>query len=341
MVVLRWIAVIVLLLGVAYFGAAIALVHWPEPDYFAEHEISPEDGRVFREFSGVSFRQDVPYAEGSLTARDGTSIYTRRYGGDSDTVIVYVHGLGGSSEILNTSAGLLRSATGATIVTPDLRGHGQSGGRPFDLDYIGQHEDDVADLIAAIRSDDAPERVILAGHSMGGGIALRYALKDDMPDVDGYLLFAPNFGQGPTQRQSDGPPPTGQDAYMARAFVQFNTQRFIGLTMLNMAGITAFNNEPVLYMNQPPEMPAYSFAAIATAQPSPPNGTPLALQAIDTPLLILIGANDELFDAGAYAPLVAEHNPDAETVVVPGLSHSGLINTAKTFETVETWYDGL
>ena len=69
-------------------------------------------------------------------------------------------------------------------------------------------------------------KIILAGHSMGGGIALRYTMKS-FPTVDGYLLFAPPQGkmlqtipQNRTAKQSDGDP-----------FLKIHIQRIIGLKM--------------------------------------------------------------------------------------------------------------
>lgn len=61
-----------------------------------------------------------------------------------------------------------------------------------------QYKDDVAGVIAGLRSDRPDANIRRAGHSMGGGIALGFALQVDRPTVADYLLFAPIFGPGPT-----------------------------------------------------------------------------------------------------------------------------------------------
>ena len=49
----------------------------------------------------------------------------------------------------------------------------------------------MADIVSALHRESPTSRIILAGHSMGGGIAMRYAerhaARRDVPDVDGYL----------------------------------------------------------------------------------------------------------------------------------------------------------
>jgi alpha-beta hydrolase superfamily lysophospholipase len=68
--------------------------------------------------------------------------------------------------------------------------------------HIGQYEEDAAGRHRRPRAQSPNRRIILAGHSMGGGVSLRYALLGSAPKVDGYLLLAPLFGgDSPTMRQ--------------------------------------------------------------------------------------------------------------------------------------------
>jgi pimeloyl-ACP methyl ester carboxylesterase len=86
----------------------------------------------------------------------------------TDTTFVLVHGF------LDLAYGWHEVATrlGAHVIAPDLRGHGDS-------DWIGDggyyhYMDYVADLDEVIRRL-ARERVIVVGHSMGGGVAAYWA----------------------------------------------------------------------------------------------------------------------------------------------------------------------
>jgi pimeloyl-ACP methyl ester carboxylesterase len=91
-----------------------------------------------------------------------------------------VHGAGGSRLLWPPQ---LRRLPGATVYTLDLPGHGRSGGAACDT-VTGY-----AEAVAAFLDEADIERAVIAGHSMGGAIALTLAL--DFPDrVAGLVLIA-------------------------------------------------------------------------------------------------------------------------------------------------------
>ena len=59
----------------------------------------------------------------------------------------------------------------ADVLAPDLCGHGPHANAGGDLDYIGQLEDDIADLIDLYSRSG--QKIVLAGHCSGGGLAIR------------------------------------------------------------------------------------------------------------------------------------------------------------------------
>jgi len=86
----------------------------------------------------------------------------------SRRTIVFLHGAGGSHHTFRDQwAGLKGSVR---LVIPDLPGHGGSGGSPR------ESVDASAAWIAEFVKEVGLERFILAGHSMGGAIALQAAL---------------------------------------------------------------------------------------------------------------------------------------------------------------------
>jgi len=82
--------------------------------------------------------------------------------------IVLLHGAGGSHHTFRDQWAGLRGAV--RLVIPDLPGHGRSGGTP--PESVDAYAAWVVDFVKEVGLD----RFILAGHSMGGAIALRSAL---------------------------------------------------------------------------------------------------------------------------------------------------------------------
>jgi len=86
--------------------------------------------------------------------------------------VVLLHGLSANKKIMSYLAQGF-AAQGLRVIVPDLPGHGHTQA-PFSAARADQcSESLVRELIA--RGIIAPERTILAGHSMGGAIALRVA----------------------------------------------------------------------------------------------------------------------------------------------------------------------
>jgi alpha-beta hydrolase superfamily lysophospholipase len=163
---------------------------------------------------------------------------------------------------------------------------------------------------------------------MGGGIALRYALKKGLPPVDGYLLFAPHLG--------DKSPTTPVKATKESAnFVQLDLSRTLGLLLFNSVGITAFNGLQTLFFNLPKEMPLRSYSYRAMMGMSPEDYRP-ALRAIHQPILFLAGSADEAFHAEYYEAAVRPFT-NGGVVIVQGAGHDGVLNDPRTLAAVAAW----
>lgn len=97
------------------------------------------------------------------------------------------------------------------VVAPDLRGYGATQAAPVDATRgLRDFADDVAALLDVVFGPGA--RPLVAGHSMGGGVALSFTI--DHPDrVAGLLLESPlsPYGFGGT-RDLDGTPTTADFA---------------------------------------------------------------------------------------------------------------------------------
>jgi pimeloyl-ACP methyl ester carboxylesterase len=102
-------------------------------------------------------------------------------------VLALVHGITSSADTwLPAMAGLCRDHT---VIAPDLLGHGASA-KPRGDYSLGAYASGVRDLLAALGHD----RVTVAGHSLGGGIALQFAYQ--FPERTERLVLVSSGGLG-------------------------------------------------------------------------------------------------------------------------------------------------
>lgn len=115
----------------------------------------------------------------------GSVAYTTAGSGEP---LLLVHGLGGTRHTWRYL--IEKLAATHTVIAPDLPGHGDSevpGG-----DYsLGAHAAALRDLLVALGHDHAT----IAGHSLGGGIALQFAYQ--FPERTDRLILISSGGLGP------------------------------------------------------------------------------------------------------------------------------------------------
>jgi alpha-beta hydrolase superfamily lysophospholipase len=136
-------------------------------------------------------REQARRVEGRFTGARGVEIYWqgRLPAGEPTGVLLVVHGLGEhSGRYGNVEDAVLPD--GWAVYGLDHRGHGRSGGRRT---HLVRYDDWLADLDAfrrqvVARHDGLP--VVMLGHSMGGQIALAYAL-EHQDTLSGLVLSAP------------------------------------------------------------------------------------------------------------------------------------------------------
>jgi alpha-beta hydrolase superfamily lysophospholipase len=252
-------------------------------------------------------------------ARDGTWLAYRLYaavdGGRDHLAIVY-HGSSASSDAMNAVARALAQA-GFVAVAVDARGHGASGSRG-DIGYIGQLEDDLADLVTRLRADYATARLTLVGHSAGGGFVLRAAAAPVGASFDRFVLLAPYLGyRAPTNRPSEG----------KGLWAAPDIPRIIAMTILERLGIDWPQSLPVIaFANRPEAAMAttsrYSFRLLANY--GPPPDWKGALQAAADKIELIAGLDDELMDAPAYQSVVAPLG--VRVTLLPGVNHMGVVH---------------
>ena len=125
----------------------------------------------------------------SLQGTRGRTIVYDVYRPDEGAVgvVALVHGLGEHALRYDYVAQRLTDA-GFVVVAPDHAGHGRSDGKRLGVNDFSDFTDDLDRVIKAVEHDGLPLFVI--GHSMGGAIALSYAL-DHQSEIRGLVLSGP------------------------------------------------------------------------------------------------------------------------------------------------------
>jgi pimeloyl-ACP methyl ester carboxylesterase len=288
---------------------------------------SPEEPGLDFDALPRAFPKAAP--EQTFTARDGSALPFRFYDGGASQSLILVHGSGTHSLYLSVLAAAIAESGTADVYTPDLRGHGQNPARRGDIDYVEQLEDDVADLIAFVRTRKPDSAVLLGGHSSGAGLAVRVAGSVANDAVDGYLLLAPFLQHdAPTTRPRSG------------GWAHPKLGRIIPITLLNRIGIHAFDGATVLEFELPEsrrsgsETLAYSWRLMTGFAP---RDYRTDLRALCKPARVLVGADDEALVADRFEPVFAELAPHARVDVVPGVGHLDLVLASAARDAAISW----
>jgi pimeloyl-ACP methyl ester carboxylesterase len=125
---------------------------------------------MMRHHTGIQFRG----IEWMVTTSDGVSLSVRAYGPrDAAHTVVLLHGLclNKDSWTIQIEHLLHQYGDSIRIISYDHRGHGDSAAAPMYTYHIDQLAADLADLLVAL---DVTGPLTLAGHSMGGMVALAY-----------------------------------------------------------------------------------------------------------------------------------------------------------------------
>jgi len=255
-----------------------------------------------------------------FAARDGTDLAYRHYparGATTGKIAILIHGSSGSSAAVHALADAL-AARGIDTYAPDIRGHGGSGTRG-DVAYLGQLEDDMADLVALIRKTSS-EPITLLGHSAGAGFALRLASSGIKDQFARTVLLSPYLGyDAPSNRPQSG------------GWASADLPRFFGIAMLRRIGIDCCDGLPTLAFAVPPDSArilasTYSYRLMRNFAT---RGYKDDLAAVTKPLTLIAGADDELMLSDKYADAIHAVLPSAEVKLIAGANHMDVVSTPK------------
>lgn len=311
----------------AVLGVALLLVFTQQPG-----QMAGEGGGL--DFSGLlESTSDAAAPLQPIRMADGYDMQVRTYGGADDVpLLVMLHGSAWHGLQFDTLATAL--AGHADILVPDLRGHGTTPGERGDITYIGEFEDDLARMILIMKKPE--QKVIMAGHSSGGGLVVRFAGGPYGNLLDGAVLLAPYLHHNaPTTREASG------------GWTHVLTRRVIGLGILNTFGITALNHLPIIQFDMPRAVLDGPLGDTATTSYSyrlnasfAPRSDYLADVAALPPFVLLAGKGDEAFYSEQYAPTMGAVTDKGRYELMSGATHLGIVDDPRTVAIIKGFLDG-
>lgn len=310
-----------LFIGLCFLCIALLFVLNP-----AERAVSEED--VFGFSNAYQQPKNLPELR-RYKARDGSQLAYRFYGSASDKTLFFFHGSSYHSEAYHALAQAISQSGLAKVYLPNLRGHYMSGTKRGDVDYIGQLEDDVADLISFSAKSGEKSDIYIGGHSSGAGLAIRFAGGQYGHIATGYILLAPVIPSAPSENGGD-----------AGGWANMNMKRFYGLLALNAVGISGLNGLQVIEFNKPEqfwdgtETLSYSYRLNTSYHPR--YDYIADIKSMGNNLLVLVGEYDEAIDAEKTKALFDDTVPDARVDILPNVNHFGIFTDPSTQHAIKS-----
>ena len=224
----------------------------------------------------------VTREESTLTGHGGLKLFARSWlpEGTARDVVVIAHGYGEHGDRYANVVERLVPA-GYAVHAIDHRGHGRSGGRRALIDRMDRVIEDLHGFIEQIRARHGGGKVKLLGHSMGGSIALGYALRYPQ-DLSGLILSGPAVG---------GFVPLGQRLVLRLLAALAPNLGTLSLpasaVSRDPAVVAAYERDPLVYHGKVPARTAGEMVAAAASYPARAGEMKL-------PVLIQHGAQDKL-----------------------------------------------
>ena len=241
--------------------------------------------------------------DGSFDGKGGVRIAWQawRAEGPGRSVVVLCHGV---SEHAGRYGHVVERLLpeGHHVYGLDHRGHGRSEGPRAYIDSLDSAVADVDTLVDQARTDEPDLPLYLLGHSLGGCIAIEYALAHQ-DRLDGLILSAPLAAV-----EAASPAVRGVSRVLSRL-----TPR-LGILEVDSAGISrdadevrAYEQDPLVYRGKlPVRTVAVMAAAIETFSERVPTLT--------LPLLVMHGSEDRLTAPGGSRMVDARASSEDKTL---------------------------
>ncbi len=270
----------------------------------------------------------------NFRARDGSQLPYREYNAAASSrwKFYLLHDAGWHGMIFNPIATSLAYSGVADVIVPDLRGHGASPAERGAVSYPDQLVDDLADLIRATAKPD--DKIVIGGFSFGGGLAIRFAASDQADLADRFILFSPFLGLDSPVNKSNPDP-----------WLQPLGRKMLGLAALKSMGLNMMGDDVVLQLTYPKAFLRGAFDYTITPQITwntfqsldPSDVLAEGMAAMKSPVLVIAGDQDQLFDAAKYKTVLSQYTDGAQFNILDGADHVNLLNSSKILSIIQNW----
>ncbi len=254
----------------------------------------------------------------ALNAEDGTRLAYRSYAPRKpQAVLVFFHGDGAHSGAGYAHlARALSERYAIAVITPDLRGHGESDGSRGDAPKPAAVWDDISSMVALAQERFPDLPVFLGGHSSGAGLVLNYLAYPRHDAIDGVVMLAPELGPFADTHRAG-----------SRPFAKTQNSR---LLVNALTGGKAFGSAPAVTFDYPLEallkdqklLTGYTVNMANAVMPRKPAEM---LAEVKVPLAMWVGAEDEIIDPLKLATLLYVPGRDRVAEAVNGATHQSLL----------------
>lgn len=259
---------------------------------------------------GVS-RPGQAQREGRFTGEGGLSLFRQSWRpvGVPRAVLINVHGLGDHSGLYPTLVEHC-TAQGITVHAMDTRGNGRSEGQRAYVERWEEYRGDLARFVRLVREEESGHPLFLLGNSLGGLIALDFAIEH--PDgIRGVIVASPPLG-----RLGVPAPLLALGRVLSRLWPRFSLRTGMDLSGLarDPAVAETLLADPLFHRVGTARLSTEVTAAIARVQAAAPR--------FPLPLLVLHGSADRMVPPeGSRAFVARVGHPDRELREYAGAYH--------------------
>jgi alpha-beta hydrolase superfamily lysophospholipase len=283
----------------------------------------------------VSMTAGVRHEEGHVVTADGLSLYSQRWlaEGTARGALLFVHGLGDHSGRNAPGPAAHFTARGFDCHAFDHRAHGRSPGPKVHVDAFDEF---LTDLDAARRAvgDAAPGLpLFLVGHSQGGLVALRSALRS-AEALAGVILSSPLLGIHPASQPSALLAASARVLSRAAPWLRLANKLDPRNLSHDAAVVAAYSRDPLVSHRVSSRWYVTLLEALAD--------THARASSLAVPMLVIAAGDDRVVDPAATALFVERAPRSLVTHVVwHGLYHE-IFNEpekAQVFRRMESWLE--